>query len=775
METFDFLPQLPKSNLDDRTFQDLVDECIVRIPHYCPEWTNYNPSDPGVTLIELFAWLTDQMLVRFNQIPRRNYITFLELLGIRLQPPKSAQVDVTFYLSAAQTEFNRLPAIPAGTEVATVRTDTEDAIVFSTDQELAIGCPKIKHFLTAENAADPAGTLRDGFDQTGWRRTDLGAWENVVASPLFPGVQVDSPNGNVPHTMLLPIVESCFYLVLREDEPLAGNVIVLTFRGEVAQSTGIIPQNPPRQWEAWDGEKWVPVLLKETDDQTEGFSFHNASKVEGTISSSGPQGVAEADIILHTPPRWMVTESPKAETPYKGYWLRCVHIAPRSGQFVYHRSPRIVGISARSIGGTIGTSQSVLVEDEILGISDGNAGQTFQLQRTPVLPRSSSEHIQVRLPTGERQTWEEVQDFGNSSADSFHYTVDAITGIVQFGPLIREPAQLQQQTKSYIEKLQEQFQRDQLQQRQDTMQINGALKDPIRRSDLRPKLDRQYGCIPVKGAEILMTYRTGGGRKGNVAAGTITILKSAFPYVASVNNATIARNGTDAESIDEAVIKVPKTLRTRDRAVTKEDFETLTLEAGGGAIAHVRAMSIKPGMMHLLIVPWVDPDAIAQGKGKPDLYIPDDKLKERVKDYLHDRLMPGIGIEFIDPTYVGITVETEVALEREYYKDQEKIRDRLKRILYEFLNPIVGGTHGKGWTFGRPVYASDIVRLLQKEPGIRYVNEVQLFELHRKQDGSWASTVPTHKSFVNPGDGLIFSWSDAKLQSDHYISTIEAE
>ncbi|MEM7713573.1 MAG: hypothetical protein AAF349_08360, partial [Cyanobacteria bacterium P01_A01_bin.68] len=65
---FDFLPKLPNSNLDDRTFQDLVDECILRIPRYCPEWTNYNPGDPGITLVELFAWLTDQMLLRFNQI-----------------------------------------------------------------------------------------------------------------------------------------------------------------------------------------------------------------------------------------------------------------------------------------------------------------------------------------------------------------------------------------------------------------------------------------------------------------------------------------------------------------------------------------------------------------------------------------------------------------------------------------------------------------------------------------------------------------------------------
>ena len=94
---FNFLPQLPKSNLDDRAYQDLVDECLLRIPRYCPEWTNYNPSDPGVTMVELFAWLTDQMLMRFNQVPRRNYVAFLEMLGIRLQPPAPARTEVTFY------------------------------------------------------------------------------------------------------------------------------------------------------------------------------------------------------------------------------------------------------------------------------------------------------------------------------------------------------------------------------------------------------------------------------------------------------------------------------------------------------------------------------------------------------------------------------------------------------------------------------------------------------------------------------------------------------
>ena len=64
----EFLPNLPKADLDDRGYSDLLQECLLRIPRYCPEWTNYNPSEPGVTLLESFAWLTDQMLMRFNDI-----------------------------------------------------------------------------------------------------------------------------------------------------------------------------------------------------------------------------------------------------------------------------------------------------------------------------------------------------------------------------------------------------------------------------------------------------------------------------------------------------------------------------------------------------------------------------------------------------------------------------------------------------------------------------------------------------------------------------------
>ena len=109
---------LETPRLDDRRFQDIVDEAKSRIPRYCPEWTDHNVSDPGVALIELFAWMTDLLLYRVNQVPDKLYVKFLELIGVRLEPPRAARAPVTFYLSAAQptdvsiaegTEVDRVP------------------------------------------------------------------------------------------------------------------------------------------------------------------------------------------------------------------------------------------------------------------------------------------------------------------------------------------------------------------------------------------------------------------------------------------------------------------------------------------------------------------------------------------------------------------------------------------------------------------------------------------------------------------------------------------
>src|SRR4249920_244656 len=87
---------LPSPILDDRSYQQLRDEMVRRIPVYAPEWTDHNASDPGVTLIELFAFLGENLLFRFNQIPESTKLQFLRLLDVPLQPASPADGFVAF-------------------------------------------------------------------------------------------------------------------------------------------------------------------------------------------------------------------------------------------------------------------------------------------------------------------------------------------------------------------------------------------------------------------------------------------------------------------------------------------------------------------------------------------------------------------------------------------------------------------------------------------------------------------------------------------------------
>src|SRR6266496_3478761 len=207
---------LPIPNLDDRRFQDLVNESKRLVQQRCPEWTDHNVHDPGVTLIELFAWMTDQVIYRLNRVPDKVYVKFLELLGVRLFPPTAARAPVTFWLAASQPEVVR---IPSGTQVATVRTETEDAISFATATDLdLVPCA----FLVAATAGEGQPARRRGEE------LDRGD-----------GFACFSP---APLVGLSEAVPSC----------------AVTLRlGCRIEGVGVDPTHPPLVWEAWDGATWV--------------------------------------------------------------------------------------------------------------------------------------------------------------------------------------------------------------------------------------------------------------------------------------------------------------------------------------------------------------------------------------------------------------------------------------------------------------------------------------------------------------------------------------
>jgi len=372
---------LPIPNLDDRGFQDIVDEARSLIPRYCPEWTDHNLSDPGITLIELFAWMMDMLLYRLNRVPDKNFITFLDLIGIRLRPPSAAQADITFRLSAPQPE---MVTIPQGTEVATVRTESQQAITFSTDRNLRILVPQLIYCLTSP----------DGHEFTDHSDTIL------ARAPRFRIFEETPRPGNA------------LYLGFQQD--LSGTTLLLTLDC-VIEGIGVDPDDAPLIWEIWDAgsQRWARA-----DVERDGT---------GALNRRG-------DIELHIPYAFSIRDVDLK----RAWWVRCRLVERRPDQRTYSSSPRIRVTEWRSIGGTVPASHAITVEEEILGRSDGKPGQAMELEHAPLLSRRDEETVEIETEQG-WESWEEVEDFSSSGSDERHFVLDGIGGKVLFGPAIQQP------------------------------------------------------------------------------------------------------------------------------------------------------------------------------------------------------------------------------------------------------------------------------------------------------------------------------------------------
>ncbi|MFO7681166.1 MAG: putative baseplate assembly protein, partial [Chloroflexota bacterium] len=105
---------LPLPDLDTRRWADMVEEGRALLPRYAPAWTDHNVHDPGVTLMELLAWLVEQDIYQVNRVPERHRLKFLALAGFSPQPPQPAEIPLTFTLVGAVMQ-----QLPAGLALAT--------------------------------------------------------------------------------------------------------------------------------------------------------------------------------------------------------------------------------------------------------------------------------------------------------------------------------------------------------------------------------------------------------------------------------------------------------------------------------------------------------------------------------------------------------------------------------------------------------------------------------------------------------------------------------
>ncbi|MBC7909345.1 MAG: putative baseplate assembly protein, partial [Pyrinomonadaceae bacterium] len=198
---------LQAPNLDDRRFADIVEEARSLIPRYAPEWTDHNESDPGITLIELFAWMSEMMLYRVNRVPERNYIKFLQLIGVERKPPFPASVELTFTPASPNvstiiiprgTQVSASPPPPPASAAASLLPpEPERPVIFETDEPLiALGAQLSKvqvfdgvNYLDSTEANKPTGKSYAPFGS----RARLGSALLLGFSSVnaFPAVEIN--------------------------------------------------------------------------------------------------------------------------------------------------------------------------------------------------------------------------------------------------------------------------------------------------------------------------------------------------------------------------------------------------------------------------------------------------------------------------------------------------------------------------------------------------------------------------------------------------------
>lgn len=366
---------LKAPDLDDRTFKDIVEEAKRLIPRYAPEWTDWNEHDPGITLIQLFAWMTELIIYRLNQVPDKNYIEFLKLIGVELKPATPAKADLTFTLS----EGSESTVIPKGTPVGLEEESEEEPITFETDEPLVALEVVLKEIQVYD--ASTYSLYTEANNVVGQNYYAFGT-KAIKESALCLGFSFDDS---------FPKEEVKLSVYIYAEDLISKGKHCELKESEIHPSAQVI-------WEYWNGTWSVLDVLK---DGTKVFMK------SGSIYFKGPSNFKKRKLG-------------KSQTQ-ELYWVKCRVVEPS-----YEVPPRIDTILLN----TVSASNVITIKGEILGPSDGTPKQTFTLRNIPIIAGS----LILQVDEGEGwKTWKEVDDLSASTRDDEHYVLNRLTGEIKFG------------------------------------------------------------------------------------------------------------------------------------------------------------------------------------------------------------------------------------------------------------------------------------------------------------------------------------------------------
>ena len=418
---------LPAPILDDRSFEQLRDELVRRIPVYAPEWTDHNASDPGIALLELFAFLGENLLYRFNQIPESTYLAYLRLLDVPLRPAVPARAIVCFTpQGAAAVPVDKATALRSGD------------LGWETLDELA-ALPASARAVARRAAAAPQDPEQAEFANQSLQALGI----TGAAGALFYEPQVLGDDPLAPDAALLELpeaVDGALWVALLTDGAagaLDGQALSLgiVFDGDpgaiaaraACPGAGTAKPGPMVVWQVSSGQLNGAAepryeTLQLVGDTTRGLTRDGVVRLRLPATASGRMFAAPEDALLGTGD-WQ-PELEDAELASKiVLWLRAFR--PDGGRF-----GRLRWLAANAAE----VEQTRRALPELLGVGSGEARQRHQLVHAPVLPASLTIEVEE---DGGFVAWQRVEGFEGSGEGDRHYSVDPEAAQVIFGDGVR--------------------------------------------------------------------------------------------------------------------------------------------------------------------------------------------------------------------------------------------------------------------------------------------------------------------------------------------------
>jgi baseplate J-like protein len=692
--------------IDDRDYTRILSETLARIPVHNPEWRNFNDADPGVTVLQLFAFMTDSLLYRANLIPERNRLKFLELLGIPLRPPAAATGVAVLSNERGPLDTVTLPAglqlfagatgfvTENGLDVLPVEGRVFYRAELQAGEETDTAQKMFSQLFGDDEDQDPAAldfyrTTPFDWPVNGARVNAVSLAEDAVDHALWLAVLLraaDRPDDAVKAEVAARVAGKVLTLgiapawdaaerILRPGGAAAGAAPQLSF--DVSTGT-------------FDGD--TPVY-RALDAAADANALEDFTLVQLTLPDEGGFGAWDdldpMDEGVGDLPPALDDETLAARVLF---WIR-IRLADTGADATQGAASQgwearfsWLGVNATRV------SQRIPVAAQRVGLGTGEPDQSVTLANVPVLPETVSLSV-AGVP------WTRTDDLLSAAAevpvrdpllppgadagvpgDPRVYAVDRESGTITFG--------------------------------------NGYA-----------------GMRPPPGSAIVAAYSYGGGSAGNVGIGAIKtgpLLPAGF----KATNPLPTWGGDDGETTTEAERRIPLHLRHQDRAVSAEDFAEIVAETPGIALGRVEVLPTfhpdtgtpAPGVVTLLLVP---DDPL-----RPEAPVPDRLFLQAVCRHLEPRRLVTTEVHLRGPDYVPLSVS--VGFDPVAGVDLATVREALKAALKSFLSPLTGGQEGTGWPLDKPVEDRELWAQAARVAGVAAIRGVRMWGA----DGAETATLP---------------------------------